>query len=67
MRIDNRMALVIGGGSGIGRAIAEQFAAAGAGLAVVDQLEARTDETTGRITTVGGLTSGNLKFCQEVR
>ena len=67
MRTDNRVALVISGGSGIGRATAGQFAAAEAELAVVDQIEASADETAGRITTVEGLTSGNLKFCQEVR
>jgi NAD(P)-dependent dehydrogenase (short-subunit alcohol dehydrogenase family) len=45
MRCDNKVALVVGGGSGIGRATAELFVAQGARVAVADINEQGAEET----------------------
>ena len=47
--LQNRIALVTGAGSGIGAAIAETFARAGAFVFVTDRIEKPGRETTGRI------------------
>lgn len=52
--LDHKTALVTGGGSGIGRAISETFAAAGASVAILDLDEAAAQETIAGITAAGG-------------
>jgi len=52
--VAGRSAIVTGGGSGIGAAVAEVLAASGAAVLVVDRDEARAHEITERITAAGG-------------
>jgi NAD(P)-dependent dehydrogenase (short-subunit alcohol dehydrogenase family) len=54
MTLKDEMAVVTGGGSGIGRAIAEMMAARGARVAVVDLDEKTAQDTAGRINSAGG-------------
>jgi NAD(P)-dependent dehydrogenase (short-subunit alcohol dehydrogenase family) len=53
-RLEGKVALITGAGSGIGRAAAELFAAEGATVAVVDLLAEAAQETVGKITADGG-------------
>jgi 2-keto-3-deoxy-L-fuconate dehydrogenase len=53
-RLDNKITLVTGAGSGIGEAIAILFAKAGAFVGVIDQDEAAAQKTAQTITEQGG-------------
>src|SRR5438128_1248091 len=54
MRLDDRMAIVTGAGSGIGRAIATRFAGAGARVAALDVAGVAARETVHLIEAGGG-------------
>ncbi|WDE96969.1 SDR family NAD(P)-dependent oxidoreductase [Lentisphaera profundi] len=53
-KLDNKIAVVTGGGSGIGRAITERFAAEGAFVALLDFNEEQATETVDAIKSSGG-------------
>src|SRR5690242_522356 len=54
MRFSNRVCLVTGAGSGIGKAVASQFAREGARVTVVDLNEHHGDQTVKEITGANG-------------
>jgi NAD(P)-dependent dehydrogenase (short-subunit alcohol dehydrogenase family) len=54
MKLENKVAVITGGGSGMGRAAALLFAVEGAKVAVVDLDEKGAAETAKRITAAGG-------------
>ena len=57
LRLDGKVALVTGGGSGIGQAIALKFAAHGATVRVLDVSLGAGEETCRQITSAGGKAS----------
>ena len=71
-RLDNKITLVTGAGSGIGEAIAILFAKAGAFVGVIDQDEAAAQKTARTITDQGGhskaihLDVSNEEACMDV-
>ncbi|MGV9675719.1 SDR family NAD(P)-dependent oxidoreductase [Nocardia sp. NPDC003482] len=56
--LSGRGAVVVGGGSGVGRAVAELLAANGAGVVVNSRSEAAVAEVTATITAAGGTAIG---------
>jgi NAD(P)-dependent dehydrogenase (short-subunit alcohol dehydrogenase family) len=54
MRFKDKVCIVSGGGSGIGRAACERFAAEGGRVVVIDLNEAHGNETAGKIKDAGG-------------
>lgn len=54
MRLEGRVALVTGGGSGIGEAISRLFASEGAMMAVADIVKERADRVASEISAAGG-------------
>ena len=53
-RLDGKVAVITGGGSGLGRAMAQRFAAEGAAVLIGDLNEAGAQETIAGITAAGG-------------
>jgi NAD(P)-dependent dehydrogenase (short-subunit alcohol dehydrogenase family) len=58
MRLENKVALVTGGAMGIGAAIAELLAAAGAAVVVLDTEQVHLARVTEKITAAGGWCKG---------
>ncbi len=54
MRLEGKVAVVTGGGSGIGRGIAARFGREGAAVAVIDVDDAGAEETVTRVEGAGG-------------
>jgi len=58
MKLENKVAFVTGGGSGIGRAICRRFASEGAIVVAADLIPERALETASIITAAGGVALG---------
>lgn len=59
-RLDGKVALITGAGSGIGQAIALKFAAHGAAVRVLDLNESAANSTCQQISTAGGTASSHV-------
>ena len=62
--LDGQVALVTGGGSGIGRAVVERYVEEGASVAVMDRAETRGEELKARVRRQG---RGDRRRCQPAR
>jgi NAD(P)-dependent dehydrogenase (short-subunit alcohol dehydrogenase family) len=58
-RLDGKVTIITGGGSGIGRATASTFAGAGAAVAILDLDPARAESAAAEITAAGGAASAH--------
>ena len=54
MRLDGKVTIITGGGSGMGRTAADLFAKEGASVVVADYSEAAGEETVALVTAAGG-------------
>jgi NAD(P)-dependent dehydrogenase (short-subunit alcohol dehydrogenase family) len=72
VRLSETVAVITGGGSGIGRAIAERFAGEGASVVIADLIAQRAEETVERIAAAGGTAQaanvdvGNVKSVETM-
>lgn len=60
MKLEDKVAIVTGAGSGIGRAIAQRLASEGARIVVADVIEDRVKETVALIQEAGGKATGRV-------
>lgn len=66
-KLDGKLAVITGGGSGIGLAIAERFAQEGAGVVIVGRRQKRLDEAVARIGPRASAISADVGVDTEVK